>query len=232
MSTYRILAAAPEVTIIATSRERLHLQGEWVYEVSGLKIPTSETTDSFEGYGAIDYLNERLRQVQPRVPLRRDAQVVRIPTGGRHAARYRARCSLGPDPEPGTDRRPASQKPRFPLHLAAGCAGAARRSMRAVFNQILGNVHPGGAGSLLPTLGVFVMDSGLKPRRRADCRYLIVRPCSVGRQVTRHATGDRAVPVSMACSSSLPMKRRLATRRRTASSWSSCRVVPGTAGRL
>ena len=34
-----ILAAAPEVKILATSRRRLLLQAEWIFEVTGLPVP-------------------------------------------------------------------------------------------------------------------------------------------------------------------------------------------------
>ena len=66
--------------ILTTSRERLHLQGEWVYEVNGLDVPASDATDSFEGYGSVDLFGERLRQVRPRTPLRHEERptVVRI----------------------------------------------------------------------------------------------------------------------------------------------------------
>jgi len=72
------LLAAPGITILVTSRERLHLQGEWVYEVDGLSVPTSDSTDSFEGYGSIELLGERLRQVRPRTPMRHEERPVVI----------------------------------------------------------------------------------------------------------------------------------------------------------
>ena len=76
----RMLASVPSVSILTTSRERLHLQGEWVYEVNGLDVPASDATDSFEGYGSVDLFGERLRQVRPRTPLRHEERptVVRI----------------------------------------------------------------------------------------------------------------------------------------------------------
>lgn len=74
----RLLAAAPGIQILVTSRERLRLQGEWVYEVDGLAVPTSDSTDSFEGYGSVELLGERLRQVRPRTPLRHEERPVAI----------------------------------------------------------------------------------------------------------------------------------------------------------
>ncbi len=74
----RLLAAAPGVKMLVTSREHLRLSGEWVYEVDGLGVPTSSSTDSFEGYGSVELLSERLRQARPRAPLRHEERPVAI----------------------------------------------------------------------------------------------------------------------------------------------------------
>ncbi len=47
-----VLAAAPQVKIIATSRERLNLKEEWVFDVRGLAYPTQPAGEEIEGYGA------------------------------------------------------------------------------------------------------------------------------------------------------------------------------------
>ena len=75
-----MLAASPGLTVLATSRERLSLHGEWVFEVGGLSVPHGDATDSFEGYGSVELLRERLRQVRTRSPLRHEERplVVRI----------------------------------------------------------------------------------------------------------------------------------------------------------
>ncbi|MCB0212553.1 MAG: tetratricopeptide repeat protein, partial [Anaerolineae bacterium] len=67
-----ILSQAPEVTLLATSRERLHLQEEWGYEVQGLHFPAvrsraSRVSDPFEavdGYSAIELFMQRARQTK------------------------------------------------------------------------------------------------------------------------------------------------------------------------
>jgi predicted ATPase/DNA-binding SARP family transcriptional activator len=76
----RIIASAENVTILSTSRERLQLQGEWVFELNGLGFPASMDTDSFEAYGSVELLGQRLRQVRPRTPLRHEERpaVMRI----------------------------------------------------------------------------------------------------------------------------------------------------------
>src|SRR5215469_2206170 len=48
-----ILAVAPGVKILATSRERLNLQGEWLFAVSGLPFPQNESESDAQTYGAM-----------------------------------------------------------------------------------------------------------------------------------------------------------------------------------
>lgn len=76
----RMLSASQGLTILATSRERLNLHDEWVFEVGGLIAPTGDGTDGFEGYGCVELLRERLRQVRARTPLHHEERpaVVRI----------------------------------------------------------------------------------------------------------------------------------------------------------
>lgn len=70
-----ILKHAPRVMVLATSRERLNLQEEWVYEVVGLKYPASpltslltegESEETLESYSAITLFRQRARQAQQR----------------------------------------------------------------------------------------------------------------------------------------------------------------------
>lgn len=48
-----LLAAAPRVKLIATSRERLNLAGEWVLEVAGLSFPDSDEGVAIPEYAAV-----------------------------------------------------------------------------------------------------------------------------------------------------------------------------------
>ncbi len=48
-----ILQEAPAVTLLVTSRERLNLQGEWVYEVGGLEIPDADSSAPAEESSAL-----------------------------------------------------------------------------------------------------------------------------------------------------------------------------------
>jgi predicted ATPase len=58
-----ILIHAPLVKILTTSRERLNLIEEWVYEVGGLSFPTSESGTDIETYGAVQLFVQNARRV-------------------------------------------------------------------------------------------------------------------------------------------------------------------------
>jgi predicted ATPase len=59
-----ILARAPQVTLLATSRERLKLREEWVYAVPGLALPPAgnELTLDWARYSAVELFTQRARQ--------------------------------------------------------------------------------------------------------------------------------------------------------------------------
>jgi len=60
-----ILSTAPSVKILVTSRERLHLQEEWIYEIQGLPYPASDAESEFEHYGAVALFCQSARRVRP-----------------------------------------------------------------------------------------------------------------------------------------------------------------------
>jgi predicted ATPase len=59
-----ILHSAPGVKALATSRERLNLREEWVYEVRGLAYPLSEAETHIESYGAVQLFVQNARRAQ------------------------------------------------------------------------------------------------------------------------------------------------------------------------
>jgi predicted ATPase len=76
----RILAHAPDVKILVTSRERLNLVEEWVYDVAGLAFPSSELEGNPDAYDAVRLFNQIARHVSHRfapTPAQQSA-VVRI----------------------------------------------------------------------------------------------------------------------------------------------------------
>jgi predicted ATPase/DNA-binding winged helix-turn-helix (wHTH) protein len=61
------LGAGPELRILATSRELLKAEGEWVYPVSPLAVPTADVAQGdFLEYGAIRLFLKRARAANPR----------------------------------------------------------------------------------------------------------------------------------------------------------------------
>jgi predicted ATPase/DNA-binding winged helix-turn-helix (wHTH) protein len=61
-----LLHASPGVRLVATSREPLRVEGEWVYSVPPLAVPTEENSgnDSPLRYGAVQLFVERARAAQ------------------------------------------------------------------------------------------------------------------------------------------------------------------------
>lgn len=59
-----LLQLLPPLKILATSRERLSLRGEWTYELHGLGIPSCEMIAGMERYSAIELFIQRARQIK------------------------------------------------------------------------------------------------------------------------------------------------------------------------
>lgn len=60
----QIIHTAPGIKILATSRERLHLQEEWVYELLGLETPGTADLTHATSFSAIQLFVQRARQAQ------------------------------------------------------------------------------------------------------------------------------------------------------------------------
>lgn len=73
-----ILRAAPGIKLVITSRERLNLQEEWVYEVEGLTCPNEITEeaisspDFLEKYSAVKLFVQRARRIDPTFSLSKE----------------------------------------------------------------------------------------------------------------------------------------------------------------
>lgn len=59
-----ILEKAPGVKLLATSRERLQLRGEWIFEVQGLPAPGEGNLEGLESYSATQLFLQRARRAQ------------------------------------------------------------------------------------------------------------------------------------------------------------------------
>ncbi len=60
-----ILSSCLKIKIIVTSRERLNLQGEWLFEIQGLEVPDEEHLEELEDYSAVRLFIQAARRVQP-----------------------------------------------------------------------------------------------------------------------------------------------------------------------
>lgn len=63
--TSELLERIPSLKILATSRERLNLHGEWMYELHGLPVPPVDFTGKLDDYGAAALFIQRVRHIQP-----------------------------------------------------------------------------------------------------------------------------------------------------------------------
>ena len=75
-----MLRRAPSIVLLATSRERLNLQEEWVCQVEGLAVPEDENADEIEGCHAIELFLQSARRARGDFALseHETADVVRI----------------------------------------------------------------------------------------------------------------------------------------------------------
>ena len=67
-----LLNAAPGVKLLATSRERLNLPGEWVLSVSGLAFPGREAAELASQYAAVQLFVESAQRSAPFIPIPAD----------------------------------------------------------------------------------------------------------------------------------------------------------------
>jgi hypothetical protein len=90
-----LLARCPNMTIVATSREILRIQGEHIYRVPSLDVPPIDHTDAIERAGAVHHQGRGIRfRLLIGKPLfvhdRGD-----LPPSGRHPLGHRARRGSG-----------------------------------------------------------------------------------------------------------------------------------------
>lgn len=75
-----LLQSAPALKVLVTSRERLMVQGEWIFEVQGLPVPPIEQMEHLAGYSAVTLFVQSARRVRPGFTLSAEnqAHVVQI----------------------------------------------------------------------------------------------------------------------------------------------------------
>lgn len=76
----RLLTSTQRLTLLVTSRERLHLQGEWVLDITGLETPDDPDDPALEGYSAVQLFVQSARRVRADFTLTNEERphVVRI----------------------------------------------------------------------------------------------------------------------------------------------------------
>ena len=75
-----LLEAAPQAKVLVTSRERLNLHGEWVYELVGMEVPVRAGREGVEQYSAVQLFLQNAYRVHPSYELdeKEKAAVVEI----------------------------------------------------------------------------------------------------------------------------------------------------------
>lgn len=75
-----LLARAPDVKVLVTSRERLHVQEEWFYQLWGMDVPTDALdVDDLRTFGAVELFERCAMRADPHFDLGRNGQdAVRI----------------------------------------------------------------------------------------------------------------------------------------------------------
>ncbi|HSL46556.1 MAG TPA: NB-ARC domain-containing protein [Anaerolineales bacterium] len=59
-----ILNACPQVKLLVTSRERLNLLSEWVFEIRGLPVPTNDQMEQMEAFSSVSLFLQSARRVR------------------------------------------------------------------------------------------------------------------------------------------------------------------------
>jgi hypothetical protein len=60
-----LVSRTVDIKLLITSRERLGVQPEWLYEVHGLRYPSDATGNDLLKYAAVELFTQRARQLQP-----------------------------------------------------------------------------------------------------------------------------------------------------------------------
>ncbi len=71
-----LLQQAPDVKLLVTSREALHLRWEWRFEVHGMTVPEPTGADSIEGYDAARLFLHLARRLDPDFSLEKEQEAV------------------------------------------------------------------------------------------------------------------------------------------------------------
>jgi predicted ATPase/DNA-binding XRE family transcriptional regulator len=69
-----LLQSAPKVKLLATSRQRLGLYGEWAFELQGLPVPPADQDTALEDYSAVALFHHVARRMRAGITLGQEQQ--------------------------------------------------------------------------------------------------------------------------------------------------------------
>lgn len=67
-----ILKACQQIKLLVTSRERLNLLSEWVFEIRGLPVPPGDQVEQFEAYSSVSLFLQSARRVRAGFDMQED----------------------------------------------------------------------------------------------------------------------------------------------------------------
>jgi len=73
-----ILERLPNLRVLATSRERLNLRGEWMFELQGLPVPPLDYAGELDNYGASALFILSARRAKPEFDIKKDEHTALI----------------------------------------------------------------------------------------------------------------------------------------------------------
>ena len=201
-----ILTRAPRITILITSRERLNLQAEWLFDVDGLAYPPEDPHGSVApqsladvtGYSAVQLFIQRATQVQSGLPLPEStlATIVRICQHGAGMPLAIELAAAGVHTLPIAEIERQIRSNLDVLTTTLRDVPARHRSMRAVFDHSW-NLLSEPERALLSRLAVF-RGGWMAEAAEAVCTQ-------AQRQKVKGANEDGAAPLLPFTSSLLPV---------------------------
>lgn len=187
-----ILGIAPGVKILVTSRERLNLQGEWVFDLQGLPVPPSDEAEQIKDFSAVTLFldNARRQRADFAISAENKAHISRIcrladglPLGIELAATWISSLSC---------REIAQEIARNLDFLAANMRNIPERhrSIRAVFDQSWLLLDPE-AQKVLSRLSVFPGSFSRAAAEQVAGASLMLLSRLVAKSLVRRIVGGR-----------------------------------------
>lgn len=192
-----LLQNAPELQLLATSREHLHLQAEWVFDVSGLPVPHSAQVQVIESSSACRLFLQTARQARASfqageedyAAIGRICQMVQgLPLAIELAARWTRVLScvdIAGEIERGLDFLAANSQGVSPRDISTR-----HRSLQAVFDHSW-NLLAAPEQSVLQRLSVFRGGFTRQAAEQVAGANLLVLSALIDKSLLQHRAPDR-----------------------------------------